>query len=156
MSMTTVVLYALFLLVASCTPSPRYVVGRKSGTGIPSESPRETTPQIRPSETTQEKKPTPGKKFRGIASYYADDFHNKKTANGETYDMNGLTAAHQTLPFNTWIEVTNLTNGRTVIVRVNDRGPFVGDRIIDLSYGAAIELHMIEAGIQEVEIEVLR
>jgi len=91
-----------------------------------------------------------------MASYYAEDFHDKKTANGETFNMNGLTCAHKTLPFNTWLEVTNLANRRTVIVRVNDRGPFVGDRIIDLSLGAAKELGMIEAGVQEVDIEILR
>ncbi len=70
--------------------------------------------------------------------------------------MNGLTAAHKTLPFNTWIEVTNLANGKSVIVRVNDRGPFIEGRILDLSLGAAKEIDMIGAGVQEVEIEILR
>ena len=70
--------------------------------------------------------------------------------------MHGLTAAHCTLPLNTWVEVRNIANRRTVIVRVNDRGPFVDGRIIDLSYGAAQELHMVETGVQEVEVTVLR
>ena len=104
----------------------------------------------------EEEKPPIGKKFRGIASYYADDFHGKKTANGETFDMYGLTCAHQTLPFNTWLEVKNLANERTVMVRVNDRGPFVDGRIIDLSYGAAKELHMLGDGIQDVEMTVVK
>jgi len=91
-----------------------------------------------------------------LASYYSDEFHGRKTSNGEIFDMNGLTAAHKTFPFNTWLEVRNLENQRTVIVRINDRGPFVDGRIIDLSYGAAKELHMLGAGVQEVEVTVLR
>ena len=71
------------------------------------------------------------------------------------FDMHGLTAAHKTLAFNTWLEVKNLSNGRTVLVRVNDRGPFVGNRILDLSLGAAKEIGMIESGVQEVEITII-
>jgi len=96
-----------------------------------------------------------GYKFRGLASFYAEKFHNKRTANGEIFNMHGLTCAHKTLPFNTWLQVTNLSNGRKVIVRVNDRGPYVEGRIIDLSYGSAKELDMLETGVQEVEIEIL-
>lgn len=103
-----------------------------------------------------EERPPVGKTFRGIASYYAGDFHGKKTSNGETFDMYGLTAAHKTWPINTWVEVKNLANGRTVIVRINDRGPFVDGRILDLSYGAAQELHMLETGTAEVEVTILR
>ena len=73
----------------------------------------------------------------GLASWYGPHFHRKRTADGERFNMNALTAAHRTLPFNTYVRVTNLANGRSVIVRVNDRGPFVGDRIIDLSARAA-------------------
>lgn len=93
--------------------------------------------------------------FRGYASYYADQFHGRKTANGEIFDMNKMTAAHKTLPFNTKLRVTNLKNGRSVIVRINDRGPFAGNRVIDLSKQAAIELNMIRDGVIEVECEVL-
>ena len=96
-----------------------------------------------------------GQKLRGIASYYADKFHGRTTANGEIFDMNGLTAAHKTIPFGTKLRVRNLSNNRTVIVKVNDRGPFVGDRIIDLSKGAAEELDMIRTGTAEVEIVVV-
>ena len=95
------------------------------------------------------------KNFRGYASYYADQFHGKKTANGEIFDMNKMTAAHKTLPFNTKLRVTNLKNGRSTFVRINDRGPFSGNRVIDLSKQAAIELDMIRDGVVEVECEVV-
>jgi rare lipoprotein A len=91
----------------------------------------------------------------GMASYYADEFHGRATANGETYDMHDLTAAHRTLPFNTRIRVTNLSNNKSVVVRINDRGPFVSDRIIDLSYRAAQELSMIGPGTARVSLEIL-
>lgn len=96
-----------------------------------------------------------GKIFRGKASFYADKFDGRKTANGETFDQSELTAAHRELPFNTKLLVTNLKNGKQVTVRVNDRGPFVDDRIIDLSKAAATALAMIADGVAEVEIEVL-
>ncbi|RME35133.1 MAG: septal ring lytic transglycosylase RlpA family protein, partial [Deltaproteobacteria bacterium] len=83
---------------------------------------------------------------QGTASWYGPKFHGRKTSNGETFDMYALTAAHKTLPLGVSVRVTNLRNGRQVVVRVNDRGPFVAGRIIDLSYAAAKELDMIEAG----------
>ncbi len=92
---------------------------------------------------------------RGIASWYGKKFHGRKTSNGETYDMFAMTAAHKTLPLPVRVSVKNLSNGKTIIVRVNDRGPFVGDRIIDLSYAAAKKLGMIEKGTARVEIRVL-
>ncbi len=92
---------------------------------------------------------------RGVASWYGTDFHGRSTANGETYDMHALTAAHKTLPIPTWVEVTNLANGRRVIVKINDRGPFVAGRIIDLSYAAATELDMVNAGTTQVEVRAL-
>jgi rare lipoprotein A len=92
---------------------------------------------------------------RGVASWYGKDFHGRSTANGETYDMHALTAAHKTLPIPTWVEVTNLANGRRVIVKINDRGPFVAGRIIDLSYAAASELEMVRAGTADVEVRAL-
>src|SRR5690625_1463118 len=79
----------------------------------------------------------------GRASWYGPEFHGKRTANGETYNMNQLTAAHRTLPFNTRVRVDNLENGQSVIVRINDRGPYIGNRIIDLSREAATQLGMI-------------
>lgn len=96
-----------------------------------------------------------GYRERGSASWYGRDFHGKPTSGGEPYDMNALTAAHKTLPIPTWVEVRNLDNGKRVIVRVNDRGPFVEGRIIDLSYGAAREIGMVEAGTARVEVRAL-
>lgn len=96
-----------------------------------------------------------GDQLEGMASYYADEFNGRATANGETYDMHGLTAAHRTLPFNTRVRVTNRDNGRSVVVRINDRGPFKGDRVIDLSYAAAREIGLIGPGTAEVTIDVL-
>lgn len=96
-----------------------------------------------------------GFRQRGIASYYGDGFHGNLTANGETFDMHALTCAHLTLPFDTIIRVINQDNEREVTVRVNDRGPYVGGRIIDLSKGAAEELGMLEAGIANVLLVVI-
>lgn len=91
----------------------------------------------------------------GIASYYAHEFHGRTTASGETYDENELTAAHRTLPFGTRVRVTNLANQRSIVVRINDRGPFVEGRIVDVSYAAARRLDFIEAGLTSVRLEVL-
>lgn len=92
----------------------------------------------------------------GEASYYADEFNGRKTANGEIFDMYKLTAAHKTLPFNTLLEVTNQQNGKSVIVRVNDRGPYKRGRILDLSYAAAKSIDMISTGVADVEIKILK
>ncbi len=92
---------------------------------------------------------------RGIASWYGRENHKKLTASGELYNMYAYTAAHRTLPFGTLVRVTNLTNGRSVVVRINDRGPFVKGRIIDLSYASAKKLGLIKKGTAPVSIEVL-
>ena len=89
----------------------------------------------------------------GAASWYGRQFHGRKTASGETFDMNGLTAAHRSLPLNCYIRVTNKTNGKSVVVKVNDRGPFHGNRVLDLSYGAAKQLGITNAGTAKVNIE---
>lgn len=91
----------------------------------------------------------------GVASYYGKEFHGRKTACGEKYCMDSMTAAHKTLPFNTWVKVTNLSNNKSVIVRINDRGPYSHKRIIDLSYGAAKDIGMIQSGVARVKIEVI-
>jgi len=88
----------------------------------------------------------------GTASWYGDEFHQKATANGETFDMNAVSAAHTTLPLPSMVEVTNLDNGKSLVVRVNDRGPFVGDRIIDLSHEAARQLGYDRAGLAHVRV----
>ena len=93
--------------------------------------------------------------WTGTASWYGEAHHGKKTASGEPFDMHALTAAHRTLPLGTRVRVTNLANGRAVEVRINDRGPSVADRIIDLSYGAARALDAVGAGVFRVRIAVL-
>jgi rare lipoprotein A len=93
---------------------------------------------------------------KGIASWYGPDFHGKQTSNGEVYNMNSLTAAHKTLPFNSVVRVTHQENGKSITVRINDRGPFVGDRIIDLSFGAANKLGMVQSGTAPVSLRVIR
>ncbi len=99
--------------------------------------------------------PKPGWTQVGIASWYGWDFHGKKTASGEIYNMYDYTAAHKTLPFGTYVRVKNLDNGRSVVVRINDRGPFVKDRIIDLSYAAARAIGMVGPGTARVRLTVI-
>jgi rare lipoprotein A len=91
----------------------------------------------------------------GVASWYGHPYHGRPAADGEIYDMEKLTAAHRTLPFNTWVRVENLSNRQTVDVRITDRGPFVGNRIIDLSHAAARQILMIGTGIANVRVVVL-
>ncbi|MGH7884407.1 MAG: septal ring lytic transglycosylase RlpA family protein [Thermodesulfobacteriota bacterium] len=91
----------------------------------------------------------------GEASWYGDKEHKKQTASGEKFNKNAYTAAHKTLPFDTVVRVTNLQNGRDVVVKINDRGPFIGDRIIDLSYQSAKSIDMIRTGTAKVKVEVL-
>jgi rare lipoprotein A len=93
--------------------------------------------------------------LEGYASYYAVEFHGRKTASGETYDMHAMTAAHRTLPFGTIVRVTNTSNGKTVVVRINDRGPFKDERIIDLSLSAAKQIGLIGPGTAWVRLEIL-
>ncbi|HHE37868.1 MAG TPA: septal ring lytic transglycosylase RlpA family protein [Candidatus Cloacimonetes bacterium] len=90
-----------------------------------------------------------------VTSYYGKKFHGKPTSSGETFDMNGFTAAHKTLPFGTRLKVTNEDNGKTVTVRVNDRGPFKAGRDLDLSYGAAKKIGLIAAGVKTLKVEIL-
>ena len=92
----------------------------------------------------------------GRASYYSDEFHGKKTASGEIYNKWDYTCAHKTLPFGTKLRVINLENKKSVVVRVNDRGPYIKERIVDLSYIAARDIDMLEKGIVKVKIEVVK
>ncbi len=91
----------------------------------------------------------------GVASWYGPGFHGRTTASGEVFNTNQMTAAHKTLPFGTQVRVTNLNNGRSVVVRINDRGPYHGSRVIDLSRAAAERIDMIQNGTASVRIEVL-
>jgi rare lipoprotein A len=99
--------------------------------------------------------PAPGTRVVGLASWYGQRHQGHRTASGEIYDMNKLTAAHRTMPFGTRLRVTNAENGRSVVVRVNDRGPWVNDRVLDVSLAAARALGMLGDGVTKVEIVVL-
>lgn len=96
-----------------------------------------------------------GDRFKGTASWYGNDFHGRQTSNGEYYNMYDHTAAHKTLPINTLVKVTNLRNNRSTTVRINDRGPFINNRIIDLSYQAARDIDMIKKGTAPILLEVV-
>ncbi len=104
-----------------------------------------------PLETTYEKQSVQ----YGLASWYGEEFQGLNTASGEVYDLNGLTAAHRELPLGTRVRVTNLRNQRSVVLRVNDRGPLVGSRVIDVSYNAALHLGFVQRGLTPVRIDVL-
>jgi rare lipoprotein A len=97
-----------------------------------------------------------GKAEVGLASYYGAEAHGGPTASGETFNMYGMTAAHKTLPLGVEVKVTNLENGKSVVVRINDRGPFIEGRIIDLSYAAAKKIDMLDEGVVQVKLEVLK
>jgi len=143
----------LLALTFSCSAAPRY-----------RRPPADPTPDARtaanpgaPSTSQQPSKiSTKGAYQVGRASYYAHKFHGRLTANGETFDMYGMTAAHRELPLGSTIRVTHLGNGKHVKVRVNDRGPFVTGRILDLSLGAAKQLEMVSEGVARVKIEILQ
>lgn len=106
--------------------------------------------------SSSHKAPPGAHETKGIASWYGGKFHGRQTANGERYNKNGISAAHKTLPFGTIVRVKNLRNGKTVEVRINDRGPFIKGRIIDLSKGAAKKIDMINDGIVPVELTILK
>ena len=140
------ILLLLFINLIACSNSPRYRTGSAKTTVRKSNSP---TPLKTKSKVTHRKI------MKGVSSFYADDFHGKLTANGEIYDMYGLTAAHKTLPLNTIVRVTNLSNNKSLILRINDRGPYVKGRILDCSYGAAKKLDFISQGTTDVKVEVI-
>lgn len=143
--------YNLFFFVSffliGCSSTPRFVENDK------------ITTEKKPIQTQSPTNKNTNEKIllalEGIASYYAHDFHGKKTSNGEIFDMNAITAAHRTFPFGTKVRVTNLENNKKVVVRINDRGPFKEGRIIDLSLGAAKEIELIKSGTVRVRLEVL-
>lgn len=160
-----IALLFLVMLFASCASSPKF-------TSKESNTPTKTAEEKSKSRYAKKEEKTPQKSraenpdvyynlstsletAKGFASYYADDFDGKQTANGEVFNMYELTAAHKEYPFNTLIRVTNLANMKTTIVRINDRGPFIEGRIIDLSLGAAMQLDMLNAGVQEVQLDII-
>ena len=134
----------IFLVIYSCAPSPRY------------NSTFSTSNNKKKVKTYQKEKVNKNKKtYRGVSSWYGADFHGKLTANGEVYDMYGVTAAHKELPLNTVARVTNLDNNKSLILRINDRGPYIKNRILDCSYGAAKKLGFLDMGTANVKIEVI-
>ena len=109
-----------------------------------------------PGQTQETIPPTPTRKFQvGKASWYGRLFQHKKTASGEPYDMHDFTAAHRTLPIGSWVKVTNLKNDKSVMVRINDRGPVLKNRILDLSYGAAMILGIGDTGVAKVRLDII-
>ncbi|HSC44817.1 MAG TPA: septal ring lytic transglycosylase RlpA family protein, partial [Candidatus Acidoferrum sp.] len=142
--------------VAASTPPP--LAPEPSAT---SASPPAEKPVSRPERSTRrrgkadEQPVAPGYMEEGNASWYGAPFHGRRASNGEIYDMNKLTAAHRTMAFNTMVRVTNLTNGKTVVVRITDRGPFIENRIIDLSRAAAETIESIGPGVVPVRLEVV-
>ena len=141
--------YLLIIIIAmltSCSNSPRY----RTGPAKPSSTNKGKPPSLKTSSNVKNRKV-----MTGVSSFYAEDFHGKLTANGEVYDMYGLTAAHKTLPLNTIVRVTNIENNKSLILRINDRGPYVKGRILDCSYGAAKKLEFVNQGTTKVKIEVI-
>lgn len=143
------------LLILGCSSAPRFAEKEAPERGGKA--------HVRTESGTEESQPArvvPSGKvlltLEGIVSYYAHDFQGKETSNGETFNMNDLTAAHRTFPFGTKVRVTNLENNKSVIVRVNDRGPYVEGRIMDLSLGAAKEIGLIKTGTTRARLEVLQ
>jgi len=137
-----VIITMLMFSFQSCTPAPRF--------------------RDNPVRKHQSKKAIKSSKhfkvgqiLTGKSSWYGPKFHGKQTANGEKYDMHGMTAAHKELPFDTWIEVTNLENGKKCNVRINDRGPFAKKRILDLSKGAAVKIGLDKMGVAKVKIRII-
>jgi len=155
------------LLLASCAgkpqpedgPSEQDITAADVVDAVPRAEPRARYGNHSPYEvfgkTYSVMQSSAGYRERGIASWYGSKFHGRRTSSGEPYDMHLATAAHKSLPLPTYAEVTNLDNGRSVIVKINDRGPFKDNRIIDLSYGAALRLDMVRTGTARVEVRAI-
>lgn len=141
----------LVALLSACATTPSSTVSYPSG--LPSGG--RAKPYTVWGKTYYPLKSAHGFVEEGVASWYGKDFHGKKTANGERYNMYDMTAAHKLLPFNTRVKVTNLTNGKSIVVRINDRGPFVSGRVIDLTYTGANRIGMLGPGTARVRVETI-
>ncbi|XXJ20386.1 septal ring lytic transglycosylase RlpA family protein [Desulfovibrio caledoniensis] len=154
--LTTLFIISVLLALAGCgtvNPYPQHVYSTppsKRGQYDP-----KTKPYTVLGRTYYPLKSAAGYDEIGLASWYGADFHGKKTANGQTYNMYGVSAAHKTLPLGSRVRVTNLQNNRTVVLTINDRGPFVNERILDLSYGAAQKLGTVQTGVAKVRVTSL-
>jgi rare lipoprotein A len=145
---------SIALLSAGCASR------RTASASPPTTSPAPSPPPVPPAPPARSAKPNPapapaGYSEEGNASWYGKPFNGRRSSNGETYDMYKLTAAHRTLPFDTMVRVTNLNNGKSTTVRITDRGPFVDNRIIDLSFAAAREIESVGPGVVPVRLEVI-
>jgi rare lipoprotein A len=136
----------------SCVASPRYPTPSPDSDPSPTKS--ANVPERGRKSTSVV--PTESAYQVGPASYYAHKFHGRQTANGEIFDMYGMSAAHRELPLGTVIKVTHLGNGRSLELRVNDRGPFIPGRILDLSLGAAQHLDMVKEGVAQIRIDIVK
>jgi len=150
------VLFAVTLF-AALSPSSLYAATEETGNTVnPDIQWLPENSHANPASSTSARAMAPAESFsvsEGKASYYSDKFHGKKTANGETFSLSHFTAAHRTLPFGTSVRVINLDNGKFVVVRINDRGPYLKARIIDVSPAAAKEIGLYKRGIANVRIE---
>ena len=140
--------FLIIIFLISCTPSPRY----QSGIKYTKSSNKKNIQTNKNKKSSFDKSK---KVYKGISSYYGPKFHGKLTANGEIFDMYGITAAHKEIPFNTIVRVTNENNGKSQIIRINDRGPYIDGRILDCSFGAAKKLGFVKEGTAPVKIEVI-
>ena len=154
------VFFVLIIFSWSCSSAPRYArsslshKSKKAVKATPKKAKTNRHPKfIDPKTINTNVKHK--KRMVGTSSFYAEDFHGKLTANGEIYDMYGLTAAHKTLPLNTVARVTNLDNGKSLILRINDRGPYIEGRMLDCSYGAAKKLDFIKQGTAKVQVDII-
>ena len=150
----------IMLFLLGCTSSPRY-----KSSPSPFSDPKQTKKVVKSEKTTKKNKKVPSSNngsynpkklvYKGIASFYGPKFHGKLTANGEIFDMYGVTAAHKEFPFNTIARVTNENNGKSLIIRINDRGPYIDGRILDCSFGAAKKLGFVSDGTTYVKIQII-
>ena len=143
----SILIVATGVFLYSCSSSPRFT--NEKNPPLPEKVTRDSI------QNKYKDIDTPVHSISGPASFYSDKFNGKVTSNGETYKMYGLTAAHNSFPFNTIIRVTNLKSNKSIVVRVNDRMPLHPERIVDLSYGAAILLDMVKDGVVNVRLDIL-
>ena len=159
MAKTGLSIFLIIDIFASCSSSQRYgrseLAKYKKATSATSKKSKPKSKAIFIDPKTVNTNVKHKKRMVGISSFYAEDFHGKLTANGEIYDMYGLTAAHKTLPLNTVARVTNLENGKSLILRINDRGPYIQGRMLDCSYGAAKKLDFVQQGKTKVQVDVI-
>ena len=154
--MKRIFLYILVFCIYECTASPRYSSGTSPKKNKVTKKVKTNSSRYSSGSSSEQSQAASKKDvFRGVSSYYGPNFHGKLTANGEVFDMYGVTAAHKELPFNTVVRVTNLDNDKALILRINDRGPYIGKRILDCSYGAAKKLDFMAKGTANVEIRVI-